>query len=85
MGKRVRDSRDVELFYTGPRKAWIRGAWGAQSVKHPTLDFGSGHDLRVREIEPHTGLHADSTEPAWDSLSLFKQKILNKQIGRAHV
>ena len=27
----------------------------AQSVKLPTLDFGSGHDLRVREFEPHTG------------------------------
>ena len=25
------------------------GAWVAQSVKHPTLDFGSGHDLTVRE------------------------------------
>jgi len=24
-----------------------RGLWVAQSVKHPTLDFGSGHDLRV--------------------------------------
>ena len=27
----------------------------AQSVKHPTLDFGSGHDLRVREFEPTPG------------------------------
>ena len=24
-----------------------RGTWGAQSVKHPTLDFGSGHYLVV--------------------------------------
>ena len=24
-----------------------RGAWVAQSVKHLTLDFGLGHDLRV--------------------------------------
>ena len=24
----------------------------AQSVKHPTLDFGSGHDLTVRGMEP---------------------------------
>jgi len=24
-----------------------RGAWVAQSVEPPTLDFGSGHDLRV--------------------------------------
>jgi len=26
-------------------EAW--DAWVAQSVKHPTLDFGSGHDLRI--------------------------------------
>ena len=41
----------------------------AQSVKRPTLDFGSGHDLVVCEIEPWVGLSADSVEPAWDSLS----------------
>ena len=41
----------------------------AQSVKRPTLDFGSGHDLTVRECEPCMGLCTDSTEPAWDSLS----------------
>ena len=37
----------------------------AQSVKHLSLNFGSGHDLTVRGIEPHVGLCA---EPAWDSL-----------------
>ena len=42
----------------------------AQSVKHLTLDLSSGHDLIVRGIEPHVGLCADSSEPAWDSLSL---------------
>ena len=43
------------------------GAWVAQS----TLDFGSGHDLTVCEIEPRTWLFADSAEPAWDfSLSV---------------
>ena len=41
----------------------------AQWVKHPTLDFGSGHDLLVRGIEPRVGLCTDSAEPAWDSLS----------------
>ena len=46
------------------------GAWGAQSVKRPTFDFGSGHDITVRELEPHVGLHAVRVEPAWDSLSL---------------
>ena len=42
----------------------------AQSLKRPPLDFDLGPDLTVREIEPHAGLHADSSEPAWDSLSL---------------
>ena len=34
------------------------------SVKFPTLDFGLGHDLTVREFKPHV------EEPAWDSVSL---------------
>ena len=42
----------------------------AQSVKHLTLDLGSGHDLTVGEFEPRVGLWADSAEPAWDSLPL---------------
>ena len=32
-------------------------------------DFGSGHDLVVREFEPRVGLAAVSTEPASDLLS----------------
>ena len=43
----------------------------AQSVKRPTLDFGSGHDLTVPEFGPRVGLCADSAEPAWDALSLL--------------
>ena len=35
----------------------------AQSVKDPTLDFSSGHDLMVHELEPCVGLSTDSTEP----------------------
>ena len=42
----------------------------AQLVKHPTLDFGSGHDLVLGEFEPGVGLWADSAKPAWDSLYL---------------
>ena len=38
-------------------------------MKRPTLDFGSGHDLAVHEIEPHVGLCADSAEPALDALA----------------
>ena len=41
----------------------------AQSVKHPTLDLGSGLDLTVHEFEPHVRLCTENAEPAWDSLS----------------
>ena len=52
------------------RKSHVWGAWVAQSVKGPTLDFGSGHDLTVCGFDPCIRLCADSVEPAWDSLSL---------------
>ena len=45
------------------------GTWVAQSVKHSTLDFSSGHHLTVREFKPCSGPCADSVEPASDSLS----------------
>ena len=45
------------------------GVWEAQSVKRPTLDFSSSHDLVVLEFEPHVQLRADSVEPPWDPLS----------------
>ena len=48
----------------------LRGAWVAQSVKHQTLEFGSGHDLMVHGLEAHIPLCTDSEEPAWDSLFL---------------
>ena len=32
-------------------------------------DFGSGHNLEVREFEPRAGLAAVSAEPASDPLS----------------
>ena len=41
----------------------------AQLVKHPMLDFSSGHDLMVGEMEPHVGFCSDSAESAWDSPS----------------
>ena len=44
----------------------------AQLVECPALDFGSGHDLTVCQIEPCIRLCFDSTEPAWDSFSLSK-------------
>ena len=33
----------------------LKGTWVAQLVKYLTLDFHSGHDLIVHEIEPHLG------------------------------
>ena len=46
-----------------------RGVLVARSIRCPTLDFGSGHDLTACEIEPQVGLCADGVEPAWDSPS----------------
>ena len=64
-----------QLSHTGTLQIYVlkvhRGAWVAQSVRHLTLDPGSGHDLMVGEFEPHVGLHTASTEPAWESLSLL--------------
>ena len=33
----------------------FEGAWVAESVKCPTLDFGSGHDLKVVRSSPKLG------------------------------
>ena len=47
----------------------MRGTWVAQLVEHLTRfqlrSWSHGHG-----IEPHVKLHIDSSEPAWDSLSL---------------
>ena len=48
----------------------------SQSVKHPTLGFGSGHALTAGEFELHIGLCAGRAEPAWDSLSPFLSALL---------
>ena len=34
------------------RIAKSRGSWVAQLVKQPTIDFSSGHDLRVMGLSP---------------------------------
>ena len=39
-----------------------RGDWVAQSVKHLSLGFGTGHVLTLGECEPCTGRRADSRE-----------------------
>ena len=56
--------------FSCPKSTIKKGAWGAQSVKRPTLDFSSDCDLTVCEIEPRTGVHTDGAEAAWDSLPL---------------
>ena len=43
------------------KKTNLWGNWVAQSVKGAILR--SGHDLTIREFEPHVGLCADSSEP----------------------
>ena len=48
----------------------FRGTWVDQSLKLLTVGFGSGHELMIPEFKPLIGLCADSTEPAWDILSL---------------
>ena len=82
----------IEL-HQGPtgkfKRHYTWGAWVAQSVKCPTLDFGSGHDLTVHEFQPCIRLCVDGVESALESLSfsltgrkLYKRKmlLLEKQI-----
>ena len=67
MGEIGEGDEDVQ---TASYKANKSGdTWVAQSVKHLTLDSGLGHDLMVHDTEPQVGIHTDSAEPAWDSLS----------------
>ena len=50
------------------KKHNCRGAWVAQSVKHPTLASASGQDLTVSGVgAPHRLCSAD---PTWHPLSL---------------
>ena len=46
------------------KKGKFGGAWVAQLVEHPTLDFSSGHDLAVCGFGSQVGLDADNVEPA---------------------
>ena len=62
-------SRYRNAFFTLKDENYKGGAWVAQLVERLTLDFGSGHDNTVPEIEPRIRLYAHGAEPAWDSLS----------------
>ena len=61
--------QSVQIAYMSFKNHPGQSAWVAQSGKHLTLDFHSGHDLMVCEIELCIGLCADSVELAWNSLS----------------
>ena len=58
------------LLKTLTLKYLLWGAWVAQLVKHPTLDFGSGHDLIVHGIESYIGLCTDLMAWAYLGFSL---------------
>ena len=71
---------DFSDYYEDQINPTYRGTWMAQSVEPPTLDFSSGHDLMIPELEPHTEPsvkpdmgpnvgHTDRVEPTWDCLS----------------
>ena len=70
-------NHDNRARKTKCKSSKAQGAWVVQLVEHLTLDFGSGHDLTVCELEPHIGLQADSAESAWDSLSLSLSLLLS--------
>ena len=57
----------------------------AQSVKRPTLDFSSGHDLMVRDFEPRLG----SVLIVWSllgilSLPLFLSVSVSVSVSLSH-
>ena len=43
------------------------GEWVAQLVEHPTLDFGSGHDLKFMILSPMSS----SVLSAWNLLGIL--------------
>ena len=55
---------DTQIMKEVNYKAVVKGTWVAQWVKHPTLDFSSGHDLTVRGFKARIRLHAVSADPA---------------------
>ena len=51
------------LKFQSPFKVQVRDAWVAQLAKCLILDFGSGHDLRVKKSSPALDSTLD-VEPA---------------------
>ena len=46
------DNKKLQRGPVKPKVGSLRGSWVAQLVKLLTLDFGSGHDLRVMKSSP---------------------------------
>jgi len=60
------------------KKIFFWGGWVAQLVGRLTLDFGSGHDLRVVEIELRFGLYTGCGACLGFSLSLCAPSLSKK-------
>ena len=71
-------------FYHFLKYLIVGGACVAQSVRRPSLDLDSCHDLMGHGFEPYVGLCADSAECTWDSLSLPLSLSPSPTHGRAH-
>ena len=54
----VEEKVKVENIWEENKTKGYKGTCVAQSVKHPTLDFGSGHDLRVLSSSSVVRLHS---------------------------
>ena len=58
----------LQRVFSLPKNKYPRVVWVAQSVKHPTPGFSSGHDPRVLRSGP-TWVSMFSVESAWDTVS----------------
>ena len=54
----------------------------AHSVEHPTPDFGSGHDLMVREIEPRVSLSLSLCPSPAHARALSQNKGQKDDVGQ---
>ena len=61
-------NKHLKNFFKNRKNHW--GAWVAQSVKCPTLNFCLGHDLTVCEFKPHRGFLLSEQNPLPLSLLL---------------
>ena len=59
----------------------MKDTWVAQSVKRPTLDFCSGHDLTIMESSPTLG-SVLGVGLAWDSLSLSAPPLITLSLSK---